>query len=56
MCVLSCSVMSPWLCPLCDPMDCSPPGSSVRGDTLGKDTRVKSLSHLQGIFPTQKLN
>ena len=28
-------------CPtLCDPMDCSPPGSSVRGDSPGKNTGV----------------
>ena len=55
MCVLSRSVMSPWLCLLCDSTDCSPPGSSVHGDTPGKDTGVNSLSHLQGIFPTQEL-
>ena len=31
------------LCPtLCDPMDCSPPGSSVHGDSSGKSTRVGS--------------
>ena len=29
------------LCPtLCDPMDCSPPGSSVHGDSPGKNTGV----------------
>ena len=29
------------LCPtLCDPMDCSPPGSFVHGDSLGKNTGV----------------
>ena len=28
-------------CPtLCNPMDCSPPGSSVHGDSLGKNTGV----------------
>ena len=28
-------------CPtLCNPMDCSPPGSSVRGDSLGKNIGV----------------
>ena len=28
-------------CPtLCNPMDCSPPGSSVHGDSQGKNTRV----------------
>ena len=35
---------------LCDPTDCSPPGSSVHG----KDTGVHSL--LQGILPTQGSN
>ena len=25
---------------LCDPMDCSPPGSSVHGDSPGEDTEV----------------
>ena len=44
-------------CPtLCDPMDSSPPGSSVRGDSPGKNTEVGSLSLLQGIFPTQGSN
>ena len=37
-------------------MDCSPPGSSVHGDSPGKNPRVGSLSLLQGIFPTQGLN
>jgi len=45
------------LCPtLCDPMDCSPPGSSVHGDPSGKNTGVGCHSLLQGIFPTQGLN
>ena len=35
---------------------CSPPGSSVHGDSPGKNTGVGSLSLLQGIFPTQGLN
>jgi len=44
-------------CPtLCNPMDCSPPGSSVRGDSLGKNTGVGCHALLQGIFPTQGLN
>ena len=44
-------------CPtLCDPMDCSPPGSSVHGDSPGKNTGVDNHSLLQGIFPTQGLN
>ena len=48
------SKMSPWhavlclvaqLCPtLCDPVDCSPLGSSVHGDSPGRKTGVSSLS------------
>ena len=34
----------------CDPMDCSPPGSSVHGNSPGKNTGVGSHSLLQGIF------
>ena len=41
---------------LCDPMDCSPPGSSVHGDYPGKNTRVGCHALLQGIFLTQGLN
>ena len=44
-------------CPtLCNPMDCSPPGSSVHGDSPGKNTGVGCHALLQGIFPTQGLN
>ena len=44
-------------CPtLCDPMDCSPPGSSVHGDNPVKNTGVGCHSLLQGIFPTQGSN
>ena len=44
-------------CPtLCDCMDCSLPGSSVHGDSPGKNTRVGSFSLLPGIFPTRSLN
>ena len=41
---------------LFDPVDCSPPGSSVHGDSPGKNTRVGSHALLQGNFPTQGLN
>ena len=45
------------LCPtLCDPMCCSLPGSSVHGDSPGKNTRMGCHALLQGIFPTQGLN
>ena len=37
---------------LCDPMECSLPGSSVYGDSLGKNTGVGYHALLQGIFPT----
>ena len=51
-----CCVQSLQSCPtLCDPMDCSPPGSSVHG-ILQARTRVSCCALLQGIFPTQGLN
>ena len=44
-------------CPtLCDPINCSPPGSSVHGDSPGKNTGVGCHALLQGIFSTQGLN
>ena len=44
-------------CPtLCDPMDCSSPGSSIHGDSPGKNPRVGCHALLQGIFPTQGSN
>ena len=50
-----CLVAQPCLT-LCDPMDCSPPGSTVHGDSPGKNTGVGCHALLQGIFPTQGLN
>ena len=41
---------------LCDPRDCSPPGSSVHGDSPDKNTGVGCYALLQGIFPTQGRN
>ena len=41
---------------LCDHMDCSLPGSSVHGDSPGKNTGVGCHALLQGIFPTQESN
>ena len=44
-------------CPtLCNPVDRSPPGSSVHGGSPGKNTGVVCHALLQGIFPTQGLN
>ena len=51
-CAVLCLVTQ--LCPtLCNPMDCSPPGSSIHGDSPGKNSRVGCHALLQGIFPTQ---
>ena len=41
---------------LCDPVDCSPPGSSVHEDAPGKNTGVGCHALLQGIFPSEGLN
>ena len=41
---------------LCDPMDCSPLGSSVLGNCPGKNTGVGCHSLLQGICLTQESN
>ena len=45
------------LCPtLCDPLDCCLLGSSVHGDSPGRNTGVGYHALLQGIFPTLGLN
>ena len=45
------------LCPThCDPVDRSPPGSSVPEDSPGKNTGVGCHALRQGIFLTQGLN
>ena len=36
---------------LCDSMDCSPPDSSVHGDSSGKNTGVGCRTLLQGDLP-----
>ena len=41
---------------LCNLVDCSLPGSSIHGDSPGKNSGMGSLSLLQGIFPTQESN
>ena len=40
---------------LCNPMDCSPLGSSVHGNSPGKNPGVACHALLQGIFPIQGL-
>ena len=52
--VLCCAGFMAQLRPtLCNPMDCSPPGSSVHGDSPGKNTGVGCHALLQWIFLTQ---
>ena len=53
-CMRTCSVTQPCRT-LCDPMDCSPAGSSVHGDPPGKNTGGGCHALLQGIFPIQGL-
>ena len=49
--------MSLQSCPTpCDPIDYSPPGSSIHGDSPGKNTGVGYHALLQGIFLTQGMN
>ena len=52
-----------WLClvaqscpTFCDPVNCTPPGFSVHGDSPGKDTGVCCHALLQGIFLMQGSN
>ena len=55
-CVFACT-KSLQFCPtLCDSMDCSPPGFSVRGDSPGQKTGVGCHALLQRIFLTQGSN
>ena len=41
---------------LSNPMDCSPPGSSVHGIHQARILEWVAIFLLQGIFPTQELN
>ena len=56
---VSCEVKV-WVAQLCptlfDPMDCSRPGSSIYGDSPGKNIGEGCQALLQGVFPTQRSN
>ena len=52
MCLCAWSLSHIWLC---DPMHCSPPGSSVHGDSPGKNTGVGCYALLKGFFPSLTL-
>ena len=51
---VACQVTSVCLT-FCNPMDYSPPGSSVHGDSPGKNTAVGCHALLQGIFPNPRI-
>ena len=55
MCYVLCLVAQSCLT-LCDPMNISLSGSSVHGDSPGKNTEVGCHTLLQGIFPIQGSN
>ena len=55
-CVCVCAISLQSCLTFCNPMDCSPPGSSVHGDSPSKNTEVSCHALLQGIFPTQGSN
>ena len=49
-----CHAKSVQSCPtLCNPVDCSLPGSPVHGDSPGKNTGVGYYALFQGIFLTR---
>ena len=54
-CAVLCLVAQSYLA-LCDPMDCRPLGSSVHGESPGKNTGVGCQALLQGIFAIQGSN
>ena len=56
MCCAGLGLVSHSCLSLCDPVDYSPPGSSVHGDSPGKNTGVGCHALLQGIFPNQGSN
>ena len=41
---------------LCNPMDCSPSGSSVLGILQARIMELVAIPPAQGIFPTQRAN
>ena len=55
-CSCCCCIVAQSCLTLSNPMDCSPPGSSVHGDSPGKNTGVGCYALLQRIFPTQGSN
>ena len=50
-CVCACTLSCFSCLTLCDPVDCSPPASSVHGASPGKKTGVGYHTLLQGSLP-----
>ena len=55
LCAVPCLVTQ-WYLTLCDPYDCSLPGSFIHGDSPGKNTGLGCYALLWQIFPTQGWN
>ena len=55
-CIYICAQFSQSSPTLCDPIDCSLPGSSLHRDSPGRNTGVGCHALLQGISPTQGSN
>ena len=51
--IIMCGLVAQLYPPVCNPMECSPPGSSLHGDSLGTNTGVGCHFLLQVIFLTQ---
>ena len=54
-CVRACSVTQSCLT-LCNPVDYSPPGSSVHGISQARILQWAAISFSRGLFPTQESN
>ena len=55
LCAVQCLVTQSYST-FCNPMDYSPPGSSVHGDSLGRNSGLGCQALLQGICPMQGSN
>ena len=54
--MFSCMLVTRLCLAIRDPMDCSPPGSSVYGISQARILELVAIPFLQAISPTQGLN